>query len=1378
MSSADTPSQSHSHLLRSKRNRTSGTDDSIKLPATKKRRSALRRDTFHPLTESSLNGIAGRPRSEDAKTNGAPAEPAQPPFRSASQIRELTVRGGKKTEKRPERGSGLLTLSANDYYTVSQLPALPEQIRARPTVSYSCVISPENDYILALTHTDALVWSYNASVSTPTSRELLSFKLPFPPATTEDPLPLAAFTSKSANGEPGIVVVSPKWGKIVYWDTLSSATSYAPTQSANGVQGSIPGMQHADYVKELVPAEPAGFILSLKKGRVAQLTLRDQVGRPGIGVQFMSKQNFGSVKGGIFGSIRNVFGANQRSGTAMTRPGKAARAQRDILVCTKDGDIEFWTNNLLTGNHLSRAISIKDQILTSLETQIEQSEWQHPIQFKIVDFCLATTPSSHELIRRDDTESSSITMLVALSSQAKSMYYLIEATIAGDVAQVRVVHPIRCYSDHVADDKDFRPRICIPPTSTTAFVVFEKAVVVMSLAKISESPSSQLLGEKAALPNPFQDCIRLQDNTIYQTINFAGEEHDAGPSCVLAVQGFGIMRVVSHLTNDHEVDIEDVSPQMNAKARIEQAIFFGTKHANPLDLRRPHRDAYSRHEIRKAVLEISKEVVESKSKHISRSSSSAADHLLQRAKALQDLIEYALKAYPECLGRGDRLTLLGSAEKIAAAQAIWRAQQKISATYPRKDDRDVSWLEFALRALSEKYQKYPDPEKGETDHPRHWLIHSVFAIARLLHELPDAMEELVEMHYTDPQLVCDYFLEGTELWSVALQTAFKFREDNASLYGLDNEVFKDGVLQSGYPADSDTPVAWTSGPELLHHGQKYIQGPCRFLSEWWSYPSAQQNGTTNKSRKTKQMPTNMEGEPYDAPSKASLAKLADRLPQLVELLTRMMTEANIRQRVQIESSGQSQAEKARSLEGLKLELRSAVRASIKSISPYNRDGSIALAEAQRDSTLLVELNLGYLADLGGELITHPGDEEAIKEKIRAVQDHVETYFDRFGNDWAYAHFSSMIERGELGSLLGEGQVDGGKKQPYITWFFETCSKYDRRLGKIAWINDVIGENAYDAACRTLEAVADTEEANIWSKKTEICLAKLAGLAALESEGAAINETKIEKFDFELEYLRIIEAVAVHINASLFDAVDNEAAVQLAVERYIPKSIAGSKKSQQQRKHLSEALYKFVTNQTVTLFELVDALTLLQLEPLDPELEVDDISGESFPLALQAIDLASSRVADTRLKDNLRMTVWRRLLIKDDWAKLNQTAGKSDEQVKQGMQRSSLFTTLLDLIKRAEDDNIDIHIPSIDEVMDIGASQEDKTAEDVKAELATLKKYVDKARLKEHFSGLIKEAKDELRRFRDMEGEAQADGVLVSGALNGDTPNGQVNGDHS
>lgn len=1372
----ETPS--HSHLLRSKRGRqTLGSDDSVKLPATKKRRSALRRDTFEPLSESSVNELAGRAHKE-GQSNGALVEPSSKPPRSASQSRELTLRGGKKTEKRSERGSGLLTLSTNEFYTISQLPALPEQIRSRPTVPYSCVISPENECILALTHTDALVWSYNVSTSNPTSRELLSFKLPYPSAVSDDPLPLAAFTNKSANGEPGIVVVAPKLGNIVYWETLSSASSYSATQTSSGVQGTIPGMI-GDTVKELVPAEPAGFIMTLASGRVAQLTVRDQMGRPAIGVQFMRKSVQGSVRGGIFGSIRNVFAADRRKGTAIVRPGKTARAQRDIIVCTDDAELEFWTNNLVTGNQLTSTVNIKQHLLAGLEPYVGADKLDHPLQFKVVDFGIPTTPASTELVRRDDTDSASLLLLVAISDPLQSKYYLVETTVAGDDAQVRVVHPITCYSDEITNNQSWRPKICIPASSTTALVLFERAVVIMSLARIAESLALQMSRDNNAVPKLFQDCVRFKDKSPYCVINFAAEDNEVAPSCVLAVQGFGLARVTSHLPTCDELEVEEVKSQVSAKERIEQAIFFGTKDANPLDLKRSYREAYAPSEIWQGSMWISQEIVSSKSNYLPKSSPAIAEHMQLRARLLQDLVEYVLSTYSDCLARDHRFALLWNAEKLAAAQAVWKVQERIQATYPRNDDRDMTYLNFTLMALSEKRQKYPKPEKGETDHVRHWLIHSVTRTDLMLVELDDVASELSKMNVNDPRVICDYFLEALDIWTTAFKTAFKFREENATIYGLGNEAYQDGVLQSGYPAT--LPSVWTSNREQLKHARMLVEKVCTFLNDWWDYVPAQQNGSAHpKSKNTKEIPTDVEGQPYGAPSKESLTRIAAFLPEQVELYRRIIIEDNLQQQVRIGSSEMRQEDKDQELARIGAEVQPLVNEAIKMIAPFNRDGAIALAESLEDTDLLVSLNLAYLAELGTEYKAHP--DERLKKKIRGVQNHVETYFDRFGNDWAYSHFSNMIERGEVGRLLTEAQSEDGKKQSYASWFFETCARHDKRLGKIAWINNIVGEKKFDAACRTLENVADHQETNIWSKKTEICLAKLAGLAALEAadSNATPPDLQIDGLDIELEYIRIVESLSIQINEALFDAVDDEAAVQLAIERFVPKSIVSSKKSQQTRKRLSTTLFKLVTNENITLPELVDALTLLDLDPLrnqETDAELDDIADAEFPYALSAIDLAPAKEADARLKDHLRKTVWRRLLIRDDWVKINDTAGKSDEQVKVIMQNTTLFMTILDLIRKADRDKVEAYIPSIDEIMQYGASNDakgddGKLAEEAKTEYAILSKFVERARLKDHFGGLIKEAKDELRRFQDAEGEAAAEEVLASSALE---PSAQVNG---
>lgn len=1360
------------HQTRSKRGRQSNNDDSVKLPTTKKRRSALRRDTFEPLTPSSLNEIAGQPR-KDAKPNVNGYAVASQPSRSTPQPRELTLRGGKKTEKRSERGLGLLTLSTNDFYTVSQLPALPEQIRSKPTVPYSCYISPDNDYILALTHRDALVWSYNASSSNPSSRELLSFSLPFQPAPKDDPLPLGAFTTRSANGEPGIVVVSPTQGKVVYWESLTAASTYGHNQS---VEGTIPGMSFGDLVKDLVPAEPVGFIMTLTQGRVVQLTIRDQIGRPGIGFQFMRKSHVGPPKTGFFGSIRNVFVGDRRKGP-VARPGKTARAQREVVICTEDGEIELWTNNLLTGNQLTKTMSSKEQILAALEAHINKDQIDHTAQLKLLDFCVNAATPSRDLVRRDDPESVPLVVLVALSSQGRSFYYLVELALVNDEVQIRVVHPIRCYTGDVVREKASSPKICIPSASRSAFVLFEKSVVIMSIAKIEDTPSSQLLRDRGSLPQLFQDRIALQDNPVYRIINFAGE-NDGSPSCVFAIQGFGIARITSHLPNDDEIEIEEVTTQLSARARIEQAIFFGSKATNPLDLRRSQQDLYTLQEIRQAVISISRSIVMSTSTHIPKSASSTAEQLQQRARALQDLMEYTLKTYPKCLGKEDRFALLRNAEKVAAAQALWKVQEKIQSTYPRKDDREMPYLDFVLRGLSEKRQKYPQPERGETDHVRHYLIHSVSALDKLLTELQDAMFELGDMNVNDPRIVCDYFLEGLQLWTSAMETAFQFREDNAAVYGLGNETFKEGVLQSGYAVGPDAPSIWTSTKEQREKGLEYLQNVCEFLRDWWNYAPTQQNGSANpKAKKARDMPTNLEGEPYDAPSKAGLRDLADTLPQQVGLLIRMLTERKMQQQAEVKASDSTPEQKDRRMERLTEENHDTISRAIKSISIFCREGSTALAEAQGDTDLLVDLHLDYLRDLVRQRQLNP-DNRAIEQKIRQVQEHIETYYDRFGNKWAYSNFSSMIDRSELSDLLIEGQQPGGQRQSFLTWFFDTASQEGKHLGKIAWMNDILGEDKFDKACETLENVASVDEAYIDNKKAEICLAKLSGLAALEDTASGINETKVSNFDHELEYLHIIESLAAHVSEVCFSAVDDQAAVELAEERFIPKHIITNKKLQHLRKQLSGTLYKLVVGRVVSLQELVDALTILTLTPLEGEdidIDVDDLAGSEFSAALQAIKLANVGDVSQEQKNQLWRTVWRRLLVRDDWDTLNATSGKSDAQVEDSMQRTVLFTTLLEVFRRADTDNVDVVIPTIDEILASSKSKpeesHEKLTEDVKLDLAQLKKYVDKARLRDRFKDLEREAKEALRRFQDQRGEKVAEGIFLQGA------NGRVNGGH-
>lgn len=106
MFSTNAPVQTSQPPLRSSRRRQrNGSDDSVKLPKAKRQRSALRKDTFEPV---------GSPRSEDI------AEAQHPDYAVNlstldteavnADLKELSIRGPKKSEKRPDRSDGTVIL--------------------------------------------------------------------------------------------------------------------------------------------------------------------------------------------------------------------------------------------------------------------------------------------------------------------------------------------------------------------------------------------------------------------------------------------------------------------------------------------------------------------------------------------------------------------------------------------------------------------------------------------------------------------------------------------------------------------------------------------------------------------------------------------------------------------------------------------------------------------------------------------------------------------------------------------------------------------------------------------------------------------------------------------------------------------------------------------------------------------------------------------------------------------------------------------------------------------------------------------------------------------------------------------------------------------
>ncbi len=1316
--------------LRPKRTRqAAGPEDSIKLPQAKRKRSALRRDTFEPLTDASINEVAGHDVVE-GKSNGHAVATAP--------ARELTFRGAKKADKRDRAANTNLglTLSSNDFYTVAQLPALPDKIRNQPTVPYSCIISPEYGYAIALTHQDAIIWPYNSSASTPSPRDVITFKLPFPPASPDDPLPLATFTAKAANGEPGLVAVSAKSGKAVYWETISNASSVIPGQTS-GVQGSIPGLMSGEIVEELVNAEPSGFILSFRSGRVAHLTIRDQVGRPGIGVQFLRKNTSASAR--IFGSIRNVFGADRRKGTAIVKAGASQKAQRDVVVIDEDGELEFWNTTLNAGNSLKKSFSFKEEVLEALRPTVRDLKG-----FKVLDVELSAGPST--ALTRRDSHGTPIMVLISTPKEQETRYYLIEMLVDQD-AKVKVVHPISCYFSPASEQSTWRPKLCVSKTQPAAFILFETAAVLFSLVKIRESPSSQLLMERQALPQPFQDCVEFREGTTYKVLGYALETSEKQSSLIFGVQSFGIVKLTSHLRDDDEVDVDEAEDKdrISAKSKIEQAVFFGTNTYNPLDLNKPDR-SFRNEEIEIAALEITAEILSSSSKHLPKSEPSIDMQMRLRAKALEDLAQHLMSHYPSAVSRNTRFQLMLEAEKLAAAQAIWKVQEEIQRRYPQAD-REMPYLDFTLRALHESRQKYPDAERGEKDRVRHWLVNSVKNVGHLMSELVSCIPELEPMDVTDPKVVVEYFKEAVDLWIASYTAVFKFREDNAPLYGLGDEAFKDGILADGFP--QEIPHPWSSSPEPLRFSQGLIYDVCKFLNEWWAFAHGK--------AKKKNMPTDDEGKPYEPPSKAALRDLAARLPTEVDLFSRLVFEHSIQTKAHLQTKLTDSEVLKNEIKDIDREAQDRLGQALQAISHFNKRGAIDLGEKLRYYGDLVTIHHEYIDQLIEESEADPSMTDKNKRKIREMQDRAESYYDTFGRGWAFAAYSQLLIDGDCGTLLAKGQQDQ-KKEDFLTWFFKKSLADHQKLGKLSWIHDVISNNNYQRAEETLQVVSAEEQSDVWNKKTDLALAKLARLAADEGTGKN-RDTKT--YDDGLSLIDIQDGVLSHVMASVGAPLDDKAALDLAHENFASRVVA---KNPALKRLLKQILKSLMRRVPLTAEELVNLLTLMEpLEWAGPPEDDPRIGGVEFARALKVVAL-SALPAFT--KDDLVALIWRRAMVRDDWLALNETGGKDDRLVEEEMQQSSLFRTLQYVFEMEHMDGTAVQLFSPSEILDREAfprSLQDRLAEnevegvrkDVGKEQARLRSFVEKGRLEDHYGGLVTSAQRLVRDIIDAQGEELA-----------------------
>lgn len=1139
---------------------------------------------------------------------------------------------------------------------MTQLPTTPDRLHNNQNAGIASPIfinAPSNEtaerwhgafsvhigYAVAMTQHQAIVWRYFQGTNPKESFQPLVINLQHSTPDARAPLPFGLVVPTAA--EPAFLVVTASDGYITYWENLSSAASIDPNrQKQQGVQGAIGGMISGEVITKVTEAEPHGFLLTFSTGRVAHITVCDPHGKPSINAQYL--RDSGSYTSGLFGSLKSVFNsAGWRRNVAAVKAGNSwQRGQRYAIVATTKGVFQVWDLNWNGTHSLVYEIDAKEDLLEAIQQVENVAKETDSHLFRILDFVfLPAEGKGKELLKSAQGGDCRLLVLTAMSGHDDWRYSLIGLTLSQGSLDIDVVYQIRSYRTPLPAESNSGPELLVPETGKTAFVVFEKNVLLFSLSKVEESPSSQLQIEAHTLPFPFEDVLDFHKAKSYTVVGCAAEPHDRAQtytSCVLMVYGFGVVRVAALPTREGQSALDRAA--VTARTKLEQAVFYGNLQQDLLDFSGRPEISFDKVEVQVAALAVSDSIMRSTSVYISAVGPSVDQQLHRRSTALADLIKH-LKKNHRPLDRFTRWKLLWDAEKMAAAAAIWKSYNVALAT---KGDDGKNLLTEIVERLHEDFKVENNPERFETDPVRHWFIHDIWRLEFIIPWAQHAVEQLfresrednVDMDlFTKARLVS----EANDIQLSALETAFFFREAHAALYGVENEVMIDGVLKHNDDYE-ELPEIWTSSLQIVPKVKVLV----------------------DLSRELALAHEDFE----DEPTARFIERLVENNPRLVQICCQTY----------IERFRWLKTRNDRKSQNLGMELQEEhfrVRRSlfVKLSDIEQGQEGIRLADKYREMDALVEIidhGLQEEIQRAKQAAGQDSEKEDAAQLVKLLRSQINSYFKRFGKSWANAYFAKHIQGGNSIIILNEASIYDDTYQLHLNAFLR-----QPMYAKLCWINEVRSEHDFSAAADALK-VAEKEETSLWGKKIQLSMGKLA-LLANKSRGQVADanlDSDIKNSDRQLAIVKIQEQVYQYIRPTLTGAIDAVAENQLAVEQYCKRYV-------KERKEFATVLHqnieKLLSRQALDSEELIDTITLMDEDGL--RLDKEDFEGKRFFSALKLVKLSSFEDGELARKDFLEKVIWRRCMIQDDWVSINHTELKDDTQVEVDTGATALFKTL-------------------------------------------------------------------------------------------------------
>ncbi|KAK4686173.1 hypothetical protein P7C73_g3957, partial [Tremellales sp. Uapishka_1] len=269
---------------------------------------------------------------------------------------------------------------------------------------------------------------------------------------------------------------------------------------------------------------------------------------------------------------------------------------------------------------------------------------------------------------------------------------------------------------------------------------------------------------------------------------------------------------------------------------------------------------------------------------------------------------------------------------------------------------------------------------------------------------------------------------------------------------------------------------------------------------------------------------------------------------------------------------------------------------------------------------------------------------------------IQSYIERFGQEFAFVLYQWYIDQGQPHALLSQDEVYGS----LLTEFFRI-----NQYPELAWLHHISCKRYGEAAKALL--VVDVQAEALSQKHMDgeqliTSIGKLAAVAEIKSNGS--NE-KRKKLLIDLED----ELDHVTIQNNLRETIIGESIPEgykrkPSVEKYVDENVT-----------LLDARLSFKVLFASLARRLVDGAAL-DVESLIDVLTLKDNRGVSSGDAAIALDrLMRDQDLPEGRKQVALLSIWRRVFIRDDWASISNTSGRSEESQRQILRQTSTYHTL-------------------------------------------------------------------------------------------------------